>query len=48
MTSPDPHYARKKAARDRLIRLSAQHPEWVLGFEDEVWWSRVAQPLLHA
>jgi transposase len=48
MTSPDPHYARKKAARDRLIRLAAQHPEWVLGFEDEVWWSRVAQPWPHA
>jgi transposase len=48
MTSPDPHYALKKARRDRLIRLSAQHPEWVLGFEDEVWWSRVAQPSLHA
>ena len=48
MTSPDPHYARKKAARDRLIRLAASHPEWVLGFEDEVWWSRVAQPALHA
>jgi transposase len=48
MTSPDPHYARKKAARDRLIRLAASHPEWVLGFEDEVWWSRVAQPALRA
>ena len=48
MTSPDPHYVRKKAARDRLIRLAAHHPEWVLGFEDEVWWSRVAQPTLHA
>jgi transposase len=48
MTSPDPNYALKKAHRDRLIRLSAQHPEWVLGFEDEVWWSRVAQPSLHA
>jgi len=48
MTSPDPHYTRKKAARDRLIRLSASHPEWVLGFEDEVWWSRVAQPALRA
>jgi transposase len=48
MTSPDPHYARKKAARDRLLRLSAQPPEWVLGFEDEVWWSRVAQPLPYA
>jgi transposase len=48
MTSPDPHYALKKARRDRLIRLSVQHPEWILGFEDEVWWSRVAQPSLHA
>ena len=25
-----------------------QHPDWVLGFEDEVWWSRVAQPALHS
>ncbi len=24
------------------------HPEWVLGFEDEVWWSRLAHPALHA
>jgi transposase len=48
MTSPDPHYAWKKAHRDRLIRLAAQNPDWVLGFEDEVWWSRVAQPALHA
>jgi DDE superfamily endonuclease len=24
------------------------HPTWVLGFEDEVWWSREAQPHLHA
>jgi hypothetical protein len=48
LTSPAPHYALKKARRDRLIRLSAQHPEWVLGVENEVWWSRVAQPSLHA
>jgi hypothetical protein len=27
MTSPAPHDARKKARRDRLSRLSAQHPE---------------------
>jgi transposase len=27
-----------------LIRLSASHPEWALGFEDEVWWSRLARP----
>ena len=38
----------QKKARDRLIRLAASHPEWALGFEDETWWSRVAQPALHA
>jgi transposase len=48
MTSPDPRYAEKKARRDRLIALAARHPDWVLGFEDEVWWSRVAQPRMHA
>ena len=30
------------------MRLAASHPEWALGFEDETWWSRVAQPALHA
>ena len=25
----------------------AQTPGWALGFQDEVWWSRVAQPRLH-
>ena len=44
MTSPDPEYAAKKARRDRRLRLSAEHPEWAIGFEDEVWWSRIAQP----
>jgi transposase len=24
------------------------HPAWALGFEDEVWWSRLAPPALHA
>jgi transposase len=48
ITSPDPEYARKKARRDRLIRLAKAHPEWLLGFEDEVWWSRLAHPALHA
>jgi transposase len=47
MTSPDPDYESKKARRDRLIRLAANYPDWVLGFEDEVWWSRVAQPKVH-
>jgi transposase len=23
-------------------------PDWVVGFEDEVWWSRLAHPALHA
>jgi len=29
------------------MRLSESHPEWVLGFEDEVWWSRFEQPSMH-
>ena len=24
------------------------HPDWALAFEDEVWWSRLAHPALHA
>jgi len=47
ITSPDPQYVRKKARRDRLIRLAQRHPDWLLGFEDEVWWSRLARPTLH-
>jgi transposase len=47
IASPDPWYARKKGARDRLIRLAGSHPTWALGFEDEVWWSRLARPALH-
>lgn len=38
----------EKRLRDRLIRLAARHPDWALGFADEVWWSRLAQPALHA
>jgi len=38
----------KKKARDRLIRLAALHPEWVLGYQDETWWSRLALPMMHA
>ena len=30
------------------MRWAAAHPAWLLGFEDEVWWSRVARPALHA
>jgi len=28
--------------------LAQTHPEWVLGFQDETWWSRLALPGLHA
>ncbi len=39
---------RKKRDRDRLIALAAHHAEYALGFQDEVWWSRVTQPNVHA
>lgn len=29
-----------------MIGLSEIHPDWVLGYVDEVWWSRFAQPRL--
>ena len=29
-----------------MIRLCDNHTDWVLGFLDEVWWSRLAQPQL--
>jgi len=38
----------KKRRRDRLIRLAATHPDWAIGFADEVWWTRVRQPSLHS
>jgi len=46
--SPDPEYARKKARRDRLIRLAERNEDLLLGFLDEVWWSRLARPTLFA
>lgn len=30
------------------MRLAAQHADWTLGFLDETWWSRLAQPALHS
>ncbi len=47
LTSPDPDYVRKKHRRDSLIRLVVAHPSWALGFADEVWWRRLAQPEQH-
>jgi hypothetical protein len=45
---PRPGVRPKKSQRDRLIALTGTHPEWALGFADEVWWSRVRQPQVHA
>jgi len=43
ITSPDPAYMRKKRRRDRLIELAHRYG-WVIGYLDEVWWSRFALP----
>ncbi len=45
---PRPGVPANKSGRDRLIRLAQAHPDWLLGCEDEVWWSRVSHPDLHA
>ena len=45
---PGPALRLKKKQRDRLIRLATAHSDWALGFADEVWWSRLAQPELPA
>jgi hypothetical protein len=45
---PGPRVRAKKRRRDRLLRWADAHPDWLLGFEDEVWWSRLAPPALHA
>ena len=45
---PRPGVRPKKRARDRLIRLARTRPAWAVGFADEVWWSRVAQPAVRA
>jgi hypothetical protein len=48
IVSPDEQYELKKRQRNRLIELSEQHPDWLLGFIDEVWWSRLRQPMMHS
>jgi hypothetical protein len=45
---PRPGLRTKKKARARLLNLAERHPDWVLGFADETWWSRLARPQLHA
>src|SRR5436309_7995795 len=37
-----------KKRRDRIIELAESQPDYVLGFEDEGWWSRETQPDLHS
>jgi DDE superfamily endonuclease len=37
----------EKKRRDRLIQRAMAQPMWALGFGDEVWWSRLAQPAQH-
>ena len=37
----------KKKRRDQLIQRARTQPTWALGFGDEVWWSRLAQPDQH-
>jgi hypothetical protein len=36
---PRPRLCSEKKQRDRLSRLATTHPDWALGFADEVWWS---------
>lgn len=47
ISSPDPEY-RRKWRRERLIRLADGRPDWVVGFLDETWFSRLARPSLHS
>lgn len=41
IVSPDEQYELKKRQRNRLIELSEHHPDWIVGFADEVSWSRL-------
>ena len=43
-----PRRTSEKKQRDRLLRLAVTHPLWTLGFAEEGWWSRLAQPRLHS
>src|SRR5262245_5688633 len=45
---PRPAVRAKKKVRDELIARAAARPDWVLGWQDETWWTRLAQPDLFA
>jgi len=48
IVSPDEQYELKKRQRNRLIALSEQNLDWIVGFADEVWWSRLRDPMMHS
>lgn len=48
IVSPDEQYELKKRQRNRLIKLSEQNPDWGVGYLDEVWWSRLRDPMMHS
>lgn len=39
---------RSKKQRDRLVEIASSHPEGLLWWQDECWFSRFAQPNAHA
>jgi hypothetical protein len=46
---PRSRVCEKRRRRDRLIRLAQENPEsWVVGFEDETWWSRLQRASLNS
>jgi hypothetical protein len=45
---PRPPVCEKKGRRDRLMELAEDNDDWVAGFCEECWWSRVAQPAVHS
>ncbi|HCF26103.1 MAG TPA: hypothetical protein DEV81_02500 [Cyanobacteria bacterium UBA11049] len=48
IVSPDEQYELKKRQRNRLIELSEQNSDWIVGFLDEEEWSRLRDPMMHS
>lgn len=48
ITSPDAHYEQKKKRCARLVARAIQERTSEVVYQDEVWWSRLAQPQLHS
>jgi transposase len=45
ITSDDPHYAHKKARRDRILAWAKQDPSIMVVYQDESWFSGNAKPV---